>query len=148
MHGRDDGKLAKVARFLESKLKVNVTILNEKTNKGQTVIEKFEVEASATSFAVVLMTADDEGRLIKELNSQKELGLNKRARQNVIFELGYFLAKFGRQRVCVLLDDGVEKHSDYAGVVYISLDEHEGWHKNLAKELQVSGIAINPSWWE
>ena len=49
-----------MARFLE-KLGLEPIILHEKPNAGRTVIEKFSDYADV-HFAVVLLTADDEGR--------------------------------------------------------------------------------------
>jgi len=42
--------------------------------------------------------------------------LRPRARQNVIFELGFSIANAGRERVCVLYEEGVELPSDFHGV--------------------------------
>jgi predicted nucleotide-binding protein len=46
---------------------------------------------------VVLLTPDDVGAL----NDGKQ-EIKPRARQNVIFELGFFIGKLGRQNVCAL----------------------------------------------
>ena len=61
--------------------------------------------------------------------------LNPRARQNVIFEFGYFIGRLGRQRVCALTKRNVEVPSDYAGVLYIELDAVGGWKMKLIAEL-------------
>ena len=84
VHGHDNELKETVARFLE-KIGLIPIILHEQASKGQTIIEKFE-EHSNVSYAIVLMTPDDVGNL--KSNKGK---LNQRARQNVIFELGYFL---------------------------------------------------------
>lgn len=83
VHGHDNELKETVARFLE-KIGLIPIILHEQASKGQTIIEKFE-EHSNVSYAIVLMTPDDVGNL--KSNKGK---LNQRARQNVIFELGYF----------------------------------------------------------
>jgi hypothetical protein len=96
VHGRDGGFRDRVARFLE-KLKLDPVILHELPNKGRTIIEKF-MDYSDVSFAVVLLTADDRGGLSDtSFESQK-----KRARQNVILELGFFVGRLGRDHVCAL----------------------------------------------
>lgn len=46
----------------------------------------------------------------------------ERARQNVIFELGYFLGKMGCSKVVALVENGVEIPFDYSGVVYLTFD--------------------------
>ena len=72
-------------------------ILDEQANKGQTVIEKFEGNADV-DFAVVLLTPDDKGSLADSPGEPTKT----RPRQNVIFELGFFVGKLGRKRVCAL----------------------------------------------
>lgn len=130
VHGHDDVAKLAVARFLEQ-MGLEPVILNEQTNLGSsTVIEKFE-RHSNVPFAIVLLTPDDVG----SQKSDRE-NLNFRARQNVVLELGYFLGKLGRARVCSLYKEGVEIPSDYAGVIYTLLDNHGGWKLQLAAELR------------
>lgn len=132
VHGHNNEIKETVARFLE-KIELHPIILHEQVNKGQTIIEKFE-EHSDVPFAIVLMTPDDVGNSI----SKKE-NLSFRARQNVIFELGYFFGKLGRQNVCALISGDIERPSDYDGIIYIGFDS-EGWKLLLAKELKQAGL--------
>ena len=136
VHGRDEGSTDTVARFLE-KLGLQPIVLAEQPSQGLTIIEKFERHAQV-AFAVVLLTPDDAGSLTGE-----EQILNPRARQNVIFELGFFIGRLGRDRVCALTKDVVEIPSDYAGVLYIPLDESEGWKLALVRELQKAGLPVD-----
>lgn len=137
IHGRDEAAKQKVARFLE-KLDLTPVILHEQPNQGQTIIEKFEQHAQV-GFAVALLTPDDGGALQGEAEHIKP-----RARQNVVFELGYFLGRLGRKRVCALVKgEDLERPSDYAGVVYIPLDDYGGWEKKLVKELKEAGFEID-----
>jgi predicted nucleotide-binding protein len=137
VHGRDTGARESCARFL-SQLGLDVVILHEQADQGQTVIEKF-VKHSNVGFAVVLLTADDRGgeRDI-EFDGQKP-----RARQNVIFELGFFLGSLGRPRVCALYEEGVELPSDYHGVLYVPIDPGEAWKLRLARELKAAGLEVD-----
>ena len=137
VHGQNEAAREKVARFLEH-LDLKPVILHEEANKGLTIIEKFEAEADA-AFAVVLLTADDVGGRAPIDRAD----LKPRARQNVIFELGFFLAKLGRQRVCALREEGVEIPSDYAAVIYVELDPPAAWKLALAKELQAAGLSVD-----
>lgn len=137
VHGRDEKVLYSVARFLD-KLMHKVTILSEQPSKGKTVIEKFEYYSNV-GFAVILLTGDDRGGL-SDVPAKK---LIPRARQNVIFELGYFIGKIGRDKVCALYTPGVELPSDYSGVVYIFFDENGGWKNRLAREIRAEGINID-----
>ena len=136
VHGRNEGVREHVARFIE-KIGLNPVILREQPNSGRTIIEKFEYY-SDVGFAVVLMTPDDVGEY-----RDKEDELRCRARQNVILELGFFLGKIGRDRVCVLYKEGVEIPSDYTGVGYVLLDEHDAWCLELAKEIKAAGIPVD-----
>ena len=138
VHGREVGVRESVARFLE-KLSLPVTILHEQSNRGRTVIEKFEDHAAEVGFAVVLLTGDDKGGLSTDPSETYRL----RARQNVILELGYFLAKLGRGRVCALYEQGVEIPSDYSGVLFVELDPNRRWHVELARELKAAGFTVD-----
>ncbi|TDD69288.1 nucleotide-binding protein [Jiangella aurantiaca] len=136
VHGHDDRAKVEVARFME-KLGLDVIILHERPSNGRTIIEKFENESSAASFAVVLLTADDVGAV--KGGSAEAI---PRARQNVVFELGYFIGVLGRNRVVALKHPDVETPSDYSGVVYIPLDTGS-WQLLLAKEIKSAGIDID-----
>lgn len=133
VHGRDQTALEKASSFLRE-LGLEPVILNEQPSNGATIIEKFE-RHSAVGFSLVLMTPDDIGSLSGENDSP-------RARQNVIFELGFFIGSLGRERVRVLKKGEIEIPSDYSGVVYIEFDDHEAWQRELARELQSAGFDI------
>lgn len=137
VHGRDTGAKDTVVRFLQN-LKLAPVVLQELPDQGRTIIEKFEDYANTAGFAIVLFTPDDEGSLVEGIN-----GLQPRARQNVIFELGYFIGKLGRNRACALVKGEVEMLSDYAGVLYIPFDNDDGWQFRLIKELQSAGFDVD-----
>ncbi len=136
IHGHDESARRTVARFLE-RLDLEPVILHEQPNKGRTIIEKFE-EHAQVGFAVVLLTPDDVGALADDKKNQKP-----RARQNVIFEFGYFIGKLGRERVCTLVKGNVETPSDYDGVIYIPLDGSDGWKLRLIRELKSVGFNVD-----
>ena len=136
VHGHNNEVKQTVARFLET-LNLEVVILHEQLIKGRTVIENFE-EYSDVAFAVVLLTPDDFGG-----SNSKRKTSNKRARQNVILELGYFIGRLGRERVCALHVEGVELPSDIKGVLYIAYDSSGGWHLKLAREIMAAGIEVD-----
>ena len=136
IHGHDEAARETVARFLE-RLNLEPIILHEQPNKGRTIIEKFE-DYAIVGFAVVLLTPDDVGGVVGKTDD-----LNPRARQNVILELGYFIGKLGRERVCPLVKGDLEKPSDYDGVVYTKLDEADGWKMKLVRELKAAGFDID-----
>jgi len=66
-----------------------------------------------------------------------------RARQNVIFEFGYFIGLLGRSNVRALYQEGVELPSDIHGMLYIPFDNKGIWKKKLAKEIDAAGIKID-----
>ena len=136
IHGRDNETKETLARFLEH-MSLKPIILHEQSNQGRTIIEKFEQHAQV-GFAVALLTPDDVGALQEDRQN-----LKPRARQNVIFEFGYFIGRHGRNRVCALTKGDVEIPSDYDGVVYIPLDDAGGWRMELVKELKSAGIDVD-----
>ncbi len=136
IHGHDEAVRETVARFLE-KLDLEPVILHEQPNKGCTIIEKFE-DHTVVGFAVVLLTPDDLGAPAANGDNP-----TPRARQNVILELGFFLGKLGRERVCSLVKGDVETPSDYDGVVYTEFDSAGGWKLKLAQELKAAGFDVD-----
>lgn len=108
---------------------------------GKTTIENLEELADRANIALVLFSGDDEGRLyepdILEKNKKK---MELRARQNVVAELGYFMAKYGRDNVCTLYEKDVSIPSDFSGVTYISLEEN--WEMRLMQYLRSKGVDI------
>ena len=136
VHGHDDSTKETVAEFVKS-LGLHAVVLHEQPNSGRTIIEKFEAYSNV-GFAVVLLTPDDIGASSKDREN-----LQPRARQNVILELGFFLGKIGREKVCVLYKEDVEIPSDYQGVLYTLFDSSGSWRPQLAKELKHAGFVVD-----
>ena len=136
VHGHDHGLRHEVVRVLERATSREVTVLHEQANAGRTLLEKFEAHASSAAYAVVLLTPDDAGAAVGQPPQP-------RGRQNVIFELGFFFGRLGRDRVAVLLAPGVEQPSDISGLVYIGVDAAGSWKYQLARELAASDIGVN-----
>ncbi|MDE0423238.1 MAG: nucleotide-binding protein [Candidatus Poribacteria bacterium] len=137
VHGHDEVAKIATARFVQ-RLDLEAVILDEQPSEGLTIIEKFERYARNANFAIVLMTPDDVGAPI-----QKKNDLKLRARQNVIFELGYFFHALGRKGVCALYKEGVELPSDIYGVVYVLMDELGAWQLKLAREMKQAGLSFD-----
>jgi hypothetical protein len=110
----------------------------EKANMGRSILAKFR-DHSDVGYAVVLLTADDKGGPAGVCES----ALKPRARQNVVFELGFFLAKLGDSRVCCLCTDGVERPSELDGMLHTPPDEAGGWRFRLAHELKEAGFTVD-----
>ena len=136
VHGHDKQARLEVALFIKS-LGLKDIVLGEQASSGNTIIEKLE-DYTNVGFGIVLYTPCDLGR------SQEEKGpLKPRARQNVVFEHGYLMGKIGRENVCALVKGDIEKPTDIAGVVYIPMDEGNGWKLDVAKEMNKRGYEIN-----
>lgn len=142
VHGHDDAAKESVARLIQG-LKLKPVILHEQSNKGRTLIEKFEGH-SGCAFAVVLLTPDDEGRTKPApADVRKKPVYRNRARQNVVLELGFFMAKLTRSKVCALVKGEVERPSDIDGVVYVTMDDHGAWRGEIAKEMNDAGLPVD-----
>jgi len=137
VHGHDEVTRELTARFL-MQLGLSPIILHEQPNKSRTIIEKFAAYADV-AFAVVLLTPDDIGGVAASSMDQ----MSPRARQNVIFELGYFIGRLGREKVCALYKGGVDILSDYKGVLYVPFDDRGAWKMELAREMKAAGLQID-----
>lgn len=138
VHGHDDRYRLETARFIEQ-LGLEAVLLQEQPNTGRMLLDKFEDNATASDFAVVLLTPDDRGGTAGTPSSKQRA----RARQNVIFELGYFIGKLGRSRVCALYLSTVELPSDIQGISHIELDVAGAWKVLLARELNAAKLPVN-----
>ncbi len=111
VHGHDSIALRELEKFLKDDVDMNPIILQDQlTETLETIIAKIERLAGECMYAVVLMTPDDETK-----DNQR------RARQNVILELGYFIGRFkalGKGKVVLIKKGNIEKPSDIDGVIY------------------------------
>lgn len=149
VHGHDTQAKFELARMVEKEFRLEAIILDEQADRGRTLIEKFEHTAELPGYAFVLLTPDDIGKKNTQqadpnrISEPTDLELRPRARQNVIFELGYFFAKLGRERVCCLYKSGVEIPSDISGLIYkefrTSVREKEG---EIRRELRALGYDV------
>jgi len=134
VHGQNEAARTAVVEELK-RLGLDPIVLHEQPNMGRHLLTKFVEEAELVTFAVVLMTDDDVGGIKGEKYAP-------RARQNVILELGYFLAHLGQPRVCALITPGLETPSDFDGIVYIRMDDGGRWKAELTRELRAAGMPL------
>ncbi|PIP11426.1 MAG: hypothetical protein COX50_00685 [Sulfurimonas sp. CG23_combo_of_CG06-09_8_20_14_all_36_33] len=113
-------------------------ILHEQASMNKTIIEKIEYYSKEADFAIVLYTPCDKGRGVLET----KVHARNRARQNVVFEHGYLMAKIGRKNVFALVKGEIEKPSDIDGVVYTPLDSAGGWKLELMRELKACSYEV------
>lgn len=134
VHGHDMASLHELCRVLKDDFKIEPIVLSEQPNVGlDTIISKFERLADTCTAVAVLLTPDDE---VKETEKM-------RARQNVIFELGYFLGKLRspeERKVMVFHKKDVDVPSDISGVVYYHYDKSitEAYYL-MKKQLEIWG---------
>ena len=138
VHGHDNEVKQEVSRFVES-LGLHAIILHEQASSGMTIIEKIEHYSNDADFALILYTPCDLGRGATET----KVNARPRARQNVVFEHGYLIAKLGRENVCALTKGYLETPSDISGVVYVSLDPSGAWKQEVVRELRACGYVVN-----
>lgn len=136
VHGHNETLRIKVASVL-SKLGLIPIILGDEPNKGRTLIEKFEKNADV-GFAVILLTADDKG-----YDKTKPNEIADRARQNVILELGYFMGRYGRDKLMAICETSVELPGDISGVAYTDATNESFWSFELVKELKAAGYNVD-----
>lgn len=133
VHGHDGELKEKVARRLEQQ-GIEAIILSEQANRGRTIIEKIEAY-SDVHVAIALFTQDDIGAVKEEKGNEKY-----RARQNVVFEAGYFMGYLGRENVIMIAEENLEIPGDLSGMVYTTKDN---WEFEMLKELNAAGMKID-----
>jgi predicted nucleotide-binding protein len=137
VHGRNNEVKQEVSRFIERQ-GIETIVLHEQASVGMTIIEKIEHYSNDADFALVLYTACDLGRGVHET----KIPPKNRARQNVVFEHGYLMAKLGRENVCALVQGDIETPNDISGVIYVSLDPSGAWKLEVLKELKACGYSV------
>lgn len=137
VHGRDNEAKQEAARYIES-IGLESIILHEQASSGMTIIEKIEHYAGEADFAIVIYTPCDKGRGAFETT----VPARDRARQNVVFEHGYLMAKLGRKNVCALVKGQIETPNDISGVVYVSMDQVGAWKNDVNRELKACGYSL------
>lgn len=137
VHGHDEHAKNDVKSYVESK-GLEPIILHLQASRGRTIIEKID-HYSNVGFGIVLYTECDVGA------KRDTLGYKWRARQNVVFEHGYLIAKLSRSRVAALVKGNVETPNDISGVVYITMDAAGNWRNGLDVELRDSGYEVENS---
>jgi len=138
VHGHDDTAKLDLKNYLQNTLHLpEPIILHEKPDAGRTIIEKLEDYALLSSIVFVLLTPDDVMAQVEDSLNQK-----RRARQNVIFEMGYFLGMLGRtsRRVVLLHRGPLDIPSDIAGIIYIDIpDGIEAAGEKIRREIEHVG---------
>jgi Predicted nucleotide-binding protein containing TIR-like domain len=114
IHGRSKDRLT-LEKHLQESLKLPTpTIMAERLSPGEVLPIKFEQLASEVDGAIALGTPDDLGYLADAAGAGK--GEERRARQNVWLEVGWFWGRLGRARVLILTRGEISIPSDLFGI--------------------------------
>jgi predicted nucleotide-binding protein len=126
-----------------SEIGLEPIVLHRQADEGLTIIEKFE-KHSGVGYAFILLTPDDVAYLRRdEEKPDTERAKEFRARQNVIFEFGYFVGKLSRSRVCCLYTGNVSLPSDVSGMIYKRYENSiEEVAYSIIKDLKAVGMQI------
>jgi predicted nucleotide-binding protein len=131
-HGRS--KLwARVKIHIENELNLNTLEFESESRVGQSVVPILEGMLDKSSFAILILTAEDETK-----------DGARRARQNVIHEAGLFQGRLGFEKVVLLKQDGVEDLSNLAGLQYIAFsgESVEQTFYELGRVLKREGVLV------
>ena len=141
VHGHDEKTKLEVKNYLQNRLLLpEPIILHEQPNLGRILIEKFEDLAERADLAFIVLTPDDPSADPSSSDSEK-----RRARQNVIFEMGFFLGMLGRRsgKVFLLYKGPLELPSDLSGVVYIDIRNGvEAAGEKIRLEIEALKLAV------
>jgi predicted nucleotide-binding protein len=103
-HG-GDSQWKDVADFVQTRLKLTIEEFNHHPPAGMTTQERLDEMLQKATFALLIMTAEDE-----------HADSTKHARENVIHEIGRAQQRLGLRRAIILLEEGCGEFSNIAGV--------------------------------
>lgn len=106
-HGRSSD-WREVQAYIEKDIGLPTMELAQEASLGMTIIEKLIAGTQRCDSAVIVMTGDD-------IDADGQA----RARENVMHEIGFFQGSYGRSKVTVLHEDGVNIPTNLSGVVYV-----------------------------
>lgn len=118
IHGHDEESLKELLSVLTKTFAFPPPIILREQDSGlATLVERIEAEAGKIDVVFALLTPDDQVILKDESRIQYQ------PRQNVLFELGFFLGLHGRGVGCLILlyKEPVQLPSDLGGLVPINI---------------------------
>ena len=113
--------------------------MQDKKNKAKPVAQFF-TENPGIAFAIAILSADD--WLYPKNGKPKDAVLH--ADPTVIFHLGFWIGRLGRNRVFALYYDQRRFRwpTEHFDVIYTPLDKNGIWKKELVSRLRASGIPL------
>lgn len=118
-------------------LALEVEVWNEKVfSFSQSCMESLESQLDRADFAIVILTASDSGVI-------REQSVNL-PRDNVIFELGLFTGRLGRERCCFFIDGDSKTHvlSDLSGINAVNFYPGSGSRSSARPGLRAQTEAV------
>ncbi len=115
VHGHDEAKRRELKEILKDGFKLNPVIMMDEPGRSRTFIEKFEQEAQPCLAAVAVLTPDD-----VVMGNEGE---HQQPRPNVLFEIGWFAGRLGRNRVLLVVKEGTQVPSDLYGIEQVRFRE-------------------------
>jgi hypothetical protein len=121
VRGPDSGTREAVAKLVE-KIGLQAVLVHEDTADTPKIMQQVE-SVGEVAYIVVLLTRDDLARI------------------EVLMEMGYFIGRFGRVRICAFaMGSGAELPADLAGVALQSFDDEGNWRSALSRGLLAAGV--------
>jgi predicted nucleotide-binding protein len=139
VHGSDEEmKQATIGAL--GKLGLAPVLMREQPSQGRKIVEKF-ADYADVSFAVVLLSPDDFAYAKDDPPTKRKL----RPAQDVIFELGFFLGRLGKDNVLVFYREfeNFEVPTDFEGVRFTAFDDRGSWKLSLIRELTACGYSVD-----
>ena len=139
LHGSNNEMKEKVVGVL-TQLGFEIIISEDNENYSKPLTQKM-TEYSDISFVVVVLSFD----VYWYWKDQKPKDAKLCAHQNIVFELGYMIGKFTRNKVLVLYDEkkNFELPSNFFNAYYIPYDKERVWHTQLIKALNDHGYKMD-----
>ena len=108
IHGHDEAKRRELTELLRTRMNVVPVVMQDQPGRSRTFIEKFEEEADPCFAALAILTPDD---VVVEQDGEQ-----RQPRPNVLFELGWFAGRIGRDRVLLIVREGTDVPTDLLGI--------------------------------
>ena len=90
-----------------------------------------------SAFAIFIYQATDKG-----CGNKFRAQLVLRANQGLIFQHGILYELLGNERVCALVEEGVEYPETMSRIAHIKIDDEDKWIQILIKRMRNAGLDI------
>jgi len=137
-YGRDQLMNKQVVSVIKQ-LGIDPVVMQDKNNSTKPLAQ-FVTEHKNIAFVIAILSADD-WVYPKQGKSQDKMMY---ADQKVIFDLGFWIGRLGRNRVFALYYDqqSFRWPTEHFDVIYAPLDRNQLWKKDLVNRLKKCDIAL------